>query len=60
MTEVILQFMPMHQESMWLISMPNYVIARPSDLLWARIIVPLFKNMTHHFPRQWAQWTHPF
>ena len=33
---------------------------RPSDLRWAWVIVPWFQNMAHHFPRQWAQWTHPF
>ena len=33
---------------------------RPSDLWRARVIVPWFQNMAHHFPRQWAQWTHPF
>ena len=33
---------------------------RPSDLWWARVIVPWFQNMAHHFPRQWAQWTYPF
>ena len=33
---------------------------RPSDLWWARVIVPSFQNMAHHFVRQWAQWTHPF
>ena len=33
---------------------------RPSDLWWARVIVPWFQNMAHHFQRQWAQWTHPF
>ena len=25
---------------------------RPSDLWWARVNVPCFQNMAHHFPRQ--------
>ena len=33
---------------------------RPPDLWWALVIFPWFQNMAHHFPRQWAQWTHPF
>ena len=46
--------------SVWLFSLFLYIMGRPSDLWWARVIVPLFQNMAHHFQRQWAQWSHPF
>ena len=38
----------------------KHSLCSPSDLWLARVIVPWFQYIAHHFPRQWAQWTHHF
>ena len=60
--ECLYEFVPEvgeHFEIVDKIGEGKQILNRPSDLWWARVIVPWFQYGPS-LPRQWAQWAHPF